>query len=55
MREKIFENSDLVFVGEGFDAADLATFGIFAARRTHVDLRVVLELFGGVKDAAAIV
>ena len=45
----------LVLVGQRLDAGDLAALGVLAARRPHVDLRVVLELFGRVEDAAAVV
>ena len=48
-------NRYLVLVGQRFDAADLATLGVLAASGAHVNLRVILELFGGVEDAAAVV
>lgn len=48
-------DEDLVVVGHGLDAADLAAGGVLPARGAHVDLRVVLQLVGRVEYAAAVV
>ena len=48
-------DEDLVVIGHGFDPADLAAGGVLPSGRSHVDLCVVLELVGGVEDAAAVV
>lgn len=47
--------SHLVLVGQRFDAGDLATFRVTSAGRSHMDLRVIFQLLGGVEHAASIV
>lgn len=48
-------DEDFVLPRHRFDSADLATDRVLAARRSHVDLRVILQLIGVVEQAASVV